>query len=152
MVVNLLKAAENSLYEQDFCLWLKSTAQLLKNSNFQALDLPNLIEEIEAMGRSEERAIYSNLKVLLQHLLKYRYQPERRSKSWKATIREHLQRIKRLFKDSPTLKNYFREILTESYQHARKIAADETGLAVDAFPIKLPFTVEEILDAEYLPE
>ena len=80
------------------------------------------------------------------------YQPEKRSKSWKAIIREHRQRIKRLFKDSPSLKNYCREILTESYQDARKLAADETCLAVDTFPVELPFTVEEILDAEYLPD
>ena len=151
MVANL-KEAENSLYEQDFCLWLENTAQLLKNGRLSELDIPNLIEEIEAMGRSEKRAVYSNLKVLLQHLLKYRYQPEKRSKSWKATIREHRQRIKRLFKDSPSLKNYFREIITESYQDASKLAADETGLAVDTFPVELPFTVEEILDAEYLPD
>ena len=151
MVANL-KEAENSLYEQDFCLWLENTAQLLKNGRLSELDIPNLIEEIEAMGRSEKRAVYSNLKVLLQHLLKYRYQPEKRSKSWKATIREHRQRIKRLFKDSPSLKNYFREIITESYQDASKLAADETGLAVDTFPVELPFTVEEIPDAEYLPD
>ena len=151
MVANL-KEAENSFYEQDFCLWLENTAQLLKNGRLSELDIPNLIEEIEAMGRSEKRAVYSNLKVLLQHLLKYRYQPEKRSKSWKATIREHRQRIKRLFKDSPSLKNYFREIITESYQDASKLAADETGLAVDTFPVELPFTVEEILDAEYLPD
>ena len=151
MVANL-KEAENSLYEQDFCLWLENTAQLLKNGRLSELDIPNLIEEIEAIGRSEKRAVYSHLKVLLQHLLKYGYQPEKRSKSWKAIIREHRQRIKRLFKDSPSLKNYCREILTESYQDAIKLAADETGLAVDTFPVELPFTVEEILDAEYLPD
>ena len=151
-MVTQLATSISNLYEQDYYLWLETTAKLLQDSNFQALDLPNLIEEIEAMGRSEKRAVYSNLKVLLQQLLKYRSQPEKRSKSYKVTIREHRQRIKRAFKDSPSLKNYFREILTESYQDARKLATDETGLAVNAFPMELPFTVEEILDAEYLPD
>ena len=151
-MVTELTEAQKSLYEQDFCLWLSTTAQLLHDGDFKELDLPNLIEEIEAMGRNEKRAVFSNLKILLQHLLKYRYQPEKRSRSWKATITEHRQRIEESFADSPSLKPYFREIVPESYQKARKLSADETGLAVEAFPVEVPFTVEEILDAEYLPD
>ena len=82
-----------SIYEKDYYLWLKNTANLLREKNLAELDLPHLIEEIEDMGKREKRSLYSNLKILLMHLLKYRYQPEKRSNSWRYTIEEHRQRI-----------------------------------------------------------
>ena len=83
----------SSLYDQDFYLWLEKTVNLLRTENFLELDRDNLIEELESMGRSDKRAIESNLRVLLMHLLKYQYQPERRSNSWLSTIIEHRIRI-----------------------------------------------------------
>lgn len=77
------------LYEQDYYLWLEATAKLLREGQLSALDAINLLEEIEDMGRSEKRAVYSNLKVLFMHLLKYKYQPEKRWNSWMASIVEH---------------------------------------------------------------
>ncbi|HLO88416.1 MAG TPA: DUF29 domain-containing protein, partial [Nostocaceae cyanobacterium] len=72
----------NNLYAEDYNLWLEKTAYLLKNKNFPELDLENLIEEIESMGRSEKNAVKSNLRVLIMHLLKYKFQPQNRSNSW----------------------------------------------------------------------
>ncbi|MGB6015869.1 MAG: DUF29 domain-containing protein, partial [Nodosilinea sp.] len=78
----------SELYEQDFCLWVERTALLLKNGHFSALDLAHLIDEVEDMSSSQMRALLSNLRVLLLHLLKYHYQPEKRSPSWLSTIVE----------------------------------------------------------------
>ena len=141
----------STLYEQDYYLWLEATAQLLREGQLSALDAANLLEEIEDMGRSEKRAVYSNLKILLVHLLKYRDQPEKRSNSWIASIVEHRQRLKKAFQESPSLQPYFTEILNECYQDARELAAAKTGLAIDEFPDEIAFNPKEILNSDYLP-
>jgi hypothetical protein len=141
----------DSLYERDFLLWLENTTKLLKEQRFTELDLENLIEEIEDMGKSQRSALESNLVVILLHLLKWKYQPEKHSNSWKASIREHRRRIRSQFKDSPSLKRYFAEIFVECYGDARGLAADETGLELVTFPKDLPFTIEQVLDSDFLP-
>ncbi|MBD2515731.1 DUF29 domain-containing protein [Nostoc sp. FACHB-973] len=142
----------SDLYEQDFYLWIQTTAELLKQKNFTQLDLENLIEEIQTMGRSEKKALRSNLEVVLMHLLKYNYQAEKRSGSWRATIREHRKRLKEALEESPSLKPYFDEVFRQCYDDARLLAADETELAVATFPEQSPFTPEQILDRDFLPE
>jgi hypothetical protein len=138
------------LYDQDFYLWLKITAQLLKEKQFNQIDLENLIEEIETMGRSEKKSLKSNLIVLLLHLLKWQYQPNKRSGSWKASIIEHRRRLNDDLEDSPSLNSYLSEILVKCYQEARKQASAETDLSLSHFPTILPFTIEQILDQNYL--
>ncbi|MEH1860311.1 MAG: DUF29 domain-containing protein [Nostoc sp.] len=128
----------SDLYEQDFYLWIQTTAELLKQKNFTQLDLDNLIEEIETIGRSEKKALRSNLEMVLMHLLKYKYQAEKRSGSWRATIREHRKRLRQALEESPSLKPYFDEVFGQCYDHARLLAADETELAVAIFPEKSP--------------
>ena len=86
------------------------------------------------------------------YLLKYKYEPSRRSNSWRSTIREHRQRLTESFQDSPSLKGYFNEVFDACYQKARELAADETGLDIEEFPDESPFSVEETLDSEYLPD
>ena len=140
-----------NLYERDYYLWLLHTAQLIKNGKFSELDAVNLIEEIEDMGRSEKRAVKSNLIIVLLHLLKYKYQPAKRTNSWKSSVREHRRRLRDDFKTSPSLKRYFKEVFSECYQDAREQAADETGLSINFFPIASPFTATEALDPNYLP-
>jgi Domain of unknown function DUF29 len=142
---------DDNLYERDYYLWLENTAQILKEGNLQTLDIPNLIEEIEDMGRSEKRSVKSNLVVVLMHLLKYKYQKEKRSNSWLFTIKEHRRRLREEFQTSPSLKKYSLEVLAECYQDARDLAATETGLSRDNFPVQSPFTPEETLNSEYLP-
>jgi Domain of unknown function DUF29 len=141
-----------NLYEQDFYLWIETTAKQLKAGKFAEIDLENLIEEIESMGRSEKHALESHLVILLMHLLKYKYQPEKITNSWKSTIREHRWRLTRSFKDSPSLKTYFQEVFIECYQDARKLASDETGLELDIFPVESPFNTDECLNSDFLPE
>ncbi|MDF5711970.1 MAG: DUF29 domain-containing protein [Nostoc sp. S4] len=142
----------SDLYEQDFYLWIQTTAELLKQKNFTQLDLENLIAEIETMGRSEKKALRSNLEVVLMHLLKYNYQPEKRSGSWQATIREHRKRLQEALEESPSLKPYFDEVFVQCYDHARLLAADETELAVTIFPEQSPFTPEQVINPDFLPE
>lgn len=142
---------EYNLYEKDFYLWINETANLLRQGKLQEVDLENLIEEIEAMGRSEKKSVTSNLRILLMHLLKYKYQPEKRTNSWLFTIIEHRKRIKDSFKDSPSLKRLYLEIFAECYQDARELAQAETGLPLYAFPKESPFSPEDTLNLDYLP-
>ena len=140
-----------NLYDKDYYLWLEETVQLLQEGKFTDLDIFNLIEEIKDMGRSEKNALESNLIVLLMHLLKWKYQPEKQSGSWRRSIREHRRRILKAFKNSPSFKRYLEVVFDESYQEARKQAADETGRSLNTFPKNCPFKIEEIIDSEYLP-
>lgn len=142
----------NKLYERDYLEWLEATCNQLKNREFDFLDLENLIEEIETLGRSEKREIVSRLRILLMHLLKYQYQPNKRTNSWKYTIREQRLQILKSLRDSPSLKNYSQTIFVETYSDARALAADETGLDINAFPQDCPFDIKLVLDTEWLPE
>jgi Domain of unknown function DUF29 len=141
-----------TLYEYDYCLWTENTIEQLKKGDFHHIDIDNLIEEIEAMGRSEKSALESNLRVLLMHLLKWKYQQNKRSNSWRGTIREHRLRIIKAFRNSPSLKSYYLDILPETYEDSRYLASDETGLKLEIFPSNCPLTDEQILDTNYLPD
>lgn len=140
-----------TLYDRDFMIWIETTVGLLKEKKFTELDLENLIEEIEDMGKSQKSAIRNNLIVVLIDLLKWKYQPEKRTNSWKFSIREHRRRIDDDFEDSPSLKRYYGEIFAKCYQNACKLAADETGLDLETFTLEPQFTPEQILNPEFLP-
>jgi Domain of unknown function DUF29 len=141
-----------TLYEQDYYLWLEQTAKLLDRGQWDELDIANLVEEIKDMGRSERRSLESNLTVVLLHLLKYKYQPTHRSNSWLSSILEHRLRILKQLKESPSLKPYLEQVFAECYEDGILRAAVETGLPIDTFPTNLPFTIEAVLDINYLPE
>jgi hypothetical protein len=140
------------LYERDFCLWLELNIQQMKAGTLEAIDVIHVIEELETMGRSERQSLQSNLQVVLMHLLKYKYQSEKRTKSWRFTLLEHRDRIEVLLEDSPSLRTYLSENFVRSYAKARKKAAVETDLDIEIFPLNSPFTIEETLDSDYLPE
>ncbi|MBE9077883.1 DUF29 domain-containing protein [Romeria aff. gracilis LEGE 07310] len=139
------------LYERDFCQWAEQTAQQLRDGNFSDLDLANLIEEMEDMSRSQKRALLSNLRVLLLHLLKLQHQPEKRSSSWRSIIIEHRIRIQDAFEESPSLKPYLQSSFNKTYQKARKQAAAETELPITTFPEQPNFTMEDALNDEFIP-
>lgn len=134
-----------SLYNKDFYLWTQATAELLKEGKFNELDIPSLVEELESMGRSEKRELKSRLIVLLMHLLKWEYQPEKRSQSWRSTISEQRICIEELIEDSPSLQPLISEVFDDCYQKARQKAADETEIKLTFFPQESPFTLEEVL-------
>jgi Domain of unknown function DUF29 len=142
--------ATTTLYEADFTLWAEQTAQMLKDGRLSEIDLENLIEEVEDLSRRERDALYSNLKIVLLHLLKWEFQPHKQTNSWKASIVEHRQRIKRQIKKSPSLKSYPEEILSECYTEARELASIETELPIDSFPAEYAYAIADVLAPTFL--
>ncbi|PSB03156.1 DUF29 domain-containing protein [Merismopedia glauca] len=147
-----LQANQKSLYETDFVRWIETTLEQLRTQNYTCVDWTNLIEEIADMSRRERKSLKSNLVVILLHLLKWQYQPECRGGSWRGSIREHRRRINDDLKDSPSLVPYLQEVFAECYVNACSQAADETGLALETFPLNCPYTPEQSLNSEYLPD
>jgi len=140
-----------TLYDTDFNQWIEETAKTLKAGNFQALDLENLIEEIESMGSNNKREIKSRLIVLLMHLLKCKYQPEKQTRSWIATINTQRTEIDLVLEESPSLRSHLTASIANCYKKAQLNAATETKLPATVFPSKCPFTQEQILDPDYFP-
>ncbi len=140
------------LYDSDFYGWTAKQVMLLRAGDFAAADLENIIEEVEDMGKSILRALGSRLEVLLMHLLKWQYQPERRGKSWQKTIAEQRIRIGKLLRDNPSLKSKLSQLLEESYADALQYAAVETGLSEETFPTACPWAFEQVMDKEFWPE
>jgi len=138
-------------YATDFNLWIDQTAQLLREQRWQELDLEHLIEEIEDLGKSERRGIASQLTRLLLHLLKWQYQRQRRSDSWLDSIADARTQIELALEDSPSLKDYPAEVLEASYQRARRQAAKQTGMHVSTFPEGCSYSLELVLDENWLP-
>ena len=93
-----------SLYDQDFYQWTQEQAGLLKIGALSQLDVENLIEEIESMGKSQKKELISRLTVLIAHLLKWDYQPERRGRSWELTIKAQRVQIRRHISENPSFK------------------------------------------------
>ncbi len=143
--------SQTSLYNTDFVQWIEVTVKQLRNQNYTAVDWANLIEEIEDMSRRERKALKSNLIVVLLHLLKWQFQPDQRSGSWRSSIREHRRRINDDLKDSPSLVPYLQEVFAECYTNAREQAADETDLPLTTFPEVCPYTIERSLNPDFLP-
>jgi Domain of unknown function DUF29 len=111
-----------SIYHHDFYTWTHEQAALLKEGRLDELDIEHLIEELEDIGTSRERELENRLGILLAHLLKWQYQPERRSRSWEATIKEQRRRIERVLRKNPGLKSYLDEAFENAYGDARLIA------------------------------
>ena len=139
-------------YDTDFYLWTQQQAALLRQGQTMELDMANLAEEIEDMGKNNRLALESALSNVIMHLLKWRYQPERRGTSWKLSIRNGRRQIEKRLKNSPSLKPQLPVIVQEEYPPARENAADKTGLPLSTFPDQCPFTVEQLLDVEYWPD
>jgi hypothetical protein len=138
-------------YEDDFVLWLLSQAQLLRERKLDALDLENLIEEIEGMARSERRELRHRVALVLVQLLKCKYQPGHLSHSWVGTLAEQRRQIFDLIEDSPSLKRLVAEYVINTYESAANQAAQETGLAPSTFPASCPFSEAELLDPRFIP-
>jgi Domain of unknown function DUF29 len=139
-------------YEDDFYAWTVEQARLLRSGEFSSIDVVNIAEEIESLGRSDKRAIESRLTVLLMHLLKWQIQSKMRSQSWSGTILEQRRRIEKLLRESPSLRASVNEALAEAYSDAREAASNDTGLPETDFPTECPFTAEQVLSRSFLPE
>jgi len=146
-----MSTATATLYETDFYGWIQRQAQTLRAGNLAALDVENLIEEIESMGRSEKRELESRLEVLLMHLLKWQYQPERRGKSWQLTIEGQRDRLAGHLRENPSLQDKLPACVQEAYRHAKREAIKETGLPAATFPSECPWTFEQAMDENFWP-
>ena len=133
-------------YDRDFYAWTQEQARLLREGRLSELDLDNLAEEIESMGKQQRREMRNRLALLLMHLLKWQYQVSHRTPSWRFTIREQRDEILQLLKDSPSLKAVMEDLFTDAYGKGRRDAADETGLSLKAFPAEPPFALADALD------
>lgn len=142
---------DTGLYDTDYHLWAMRQATLLRDGRLAELDLANLAEELEDLGRSQKNEVRSRFRVLLTHLLKWRYQPSGRSSSWKGTIVEQRIQLADLIADNPSLAGLPAEQLARIYRDARAKAAAETGLAEEAFPPESPFTAEQSMRAAFWP-
>jgi hypothetical protein len=141
-------------YEEDFHAWTAQSAALIRQGRLSELDLEHIAEELESMGASERRELLNRLHILLMHMLKHQFQPERRGKSWKLTIIHQRTAIGRLLKQSPSLKRLLNnpQELSDIYQKALREAMLETDLDREVFPLECPYTLEEIFDDEFWPE
>ena len=143
--------AINTLYETDFYQWALGNAALLKAGRFGELDIEHLVEEIESMSRSERRELLSRLVVLVTHLLKWHYQPERQGNSWKNTIKVQRLSLHKLLAENPSLKPQLVPMLVEAYEEARLQAAAETDMDDSVFPEACPFSLDEVFRRDYFP-
>ena len=154
-MVTSTQPTTQTLYDQDYYLWIRTTINQLRAGQFSAIDLENLLEELETMGRSEKRAIESLLIKLLVHLLKLKYwdsERERNQGHWQGEIRTFRRQIKKAIKDSPSLKPYILEIFDQCYQDARKLVSDRSQLPLDIFPLIPIASLEQILDENWFPK
>lgn len=140
-----------NLYDTDFYTWTQEQAKLLRHQQWSQLDLLNLIEEIESLGKQQRAELRNHLKVLIGHLLKWEYQPERRSRSWLMTIRVQRRDTQELLEENPSLKPYLEEALQKTYESGRDLAVGETNLPLKTFPENCPYTLEEIFRDGFYP-
>jgi len=138
------------LHDQDFYTWTHRQAKLLREGKFSELDTEHLIEELESMGARERRELGNRLAILLAHLLKWQFQPERQGNSWRRTIKIQRIEIAELLADNPGLKSELDDIFAKAYQKARMLAADDTQFEEASFPVESPFTWQQTLDLMFV--
>lgn len=138
-------------YENDFYAWTIHNAQLLREGKLSEVDIEHVAEEIESMGKSERRELINRLAVLIAHLLKWKFQPERRSNSWKYTIEEQRDEVIELLEESPSLKYEIQDKLNRAYRKATLWAATEMGVNKSIFEDECPFNLENILNKDFYP-
>ena len=144
-------AIKPSLYEEDFYAWTSAQAALLREGRLDEIDIANILEEIESLGRSLVAELRSRLKVLAHHLLKEIYQPNKASRTWALTIVDQRQELEQLLTENPSLKPKRSDTFTKAYADARKVAAVETGIPLQTFPKDTPFTYAQAMDDDFWP-
>ena len=148
----LQRMYKSHLYKTDFYAWTQEQVSLLTTQQWDQLDTINLIEEIETLGRKERQELRNRLGILLGHLMKWQFQADKRSNSWLGTIREQRIQIKLLLSDSFSLKAYLDEVFLTAYELGLALAIRETQLGEQVFPEICPYTSEQALNPEFLPE
>ncbi len=140
-----------NLYTADFYAWTQEQATLLRDQQWSQLDLPNLIEEVESLGKQQRQELRNRLSILMGHLLKWHYQPEYRSRSWLSTLRIQRLDIAELLEDNPSLKPYVEEARHRAYLKGVELAFGETNLPHRTFPTACPYSLAALLDDRFYP-
>jgi hypothetical protein len=141
-----------TIYDEDLHAWSLEQVALLRARRTEGLDWDHLADEVESMVGSDRRELESRLCVILLHLLKWQAQPELRGASWRKSLRTQRREIRKLLKQSPSLRRHVSALVLEAYADAIKDAVDETGLPADRFPARCPYTPDNVLSEDYLPE
>ena len=143
--------SKSDLYDQDFYAWANEQAALLRSGKLSAADIEHIAEEIESMGKTEKRELISRMTVLLLHLLKWQFQPGLRCSSWIATIKIQRRDLARHLADNPSLKSKLPEAIADAYGDAVIGAGGETGFPEQTFPNDCPWSLDQIMDADFWP-
>ncbi|ELS30582.1 MULTISPECIES: DUF29 domain-containing protein [Pseudanabaena] len=136
-------------YAQDFYAWTQEQSELLRLGQWQTLDIENLVEEILSLGRQQKQELRNRLGILIGYLLKWDYQPELRSKSWKATIREQRDEILEILNENPSLKPYLDEATQKGFRQGINLVLKETPLDLIDLPSECPYAIAQILDLQF---
>jgi len=136
-------------YEEDYAAWIGHQVALIKAGRWSEIDRDNLIDEVESLGRSVFNSFVSAIEIVLLHMLKWDFQPERRSRSWTLSIDEHRARAEDQLGDNPSHKARIDEAVARAYRVARLRAAGETDLPRRTFPDQCPYSWTEIMEREH---
>lgn len=137
--------------EADFYQWCFEQAELVRLKRFDELDLANVIEELETLGRSERNALIGSYRLILSHLLKWVAQPDLRTRSWEVTIQRERNNVELPERQSPSLAAQAGVLIEDAWRQARREAAKETGLAPTGFPAECPYTPAQLRDHDWMP-
>jgi hypothetical protein len=143
-----------TLYEQDFYLWLQTTLAILRERKLEQLDIENLIEEIDSMGRSEKKELKTRLVVLIEHLLKLQYLTQEKdynARDWRNTVVEQRRQIAYTLADSPSLKGILNDVFLDCYIDARNDTINKYQLPSILFPEQPSFSLIQVLNADFMP-
>jgi hypothetical protein len=139
-------------YEGDFYAWTQAQVAALRAQDLAARDVGHLAAEIDSLGNEQAHAVESHLVLVLTHLLKWRYQPQRHRRGCQTSALLGRQRIARRLRRSPGLEPQVPTLLTDAYANARKRAAQGIGLPLATFPETCPWSLAQVRDADFLPE
>lgn len=139
-------------YKKDVVAWANEQATFIRSGQFDLLDIEHIADEIEDVGKSEQRELENRMVVLMAHLLKWQCQPERRSTSWTLTIKEQRKSVLRRLKKTPSLKAELSdpEWLEDVWGDVLTLTTTETGIG--ELPEACPWSLDDVLAADWLPE
>lgn len=144
--------SNTQLYDEDFYAWANRQAELLRAGKLEEADLAHIADEIESMGKTEKRELISRLIVLIHHLLKWQYQPDKRTRSWRLSIEGQRLDVRAHLADNPSLRAQLDQAIALAYRRGLLEAARETELDTKVFPEACPWTFEQMLAENFWPE
>jgi hypothetical protein len=147
----LVQSRSSPSYDDDLVQWIDAQIHLLLENRFSELDIENLVDELDGMKKQYARELDSRLTVLIMHMLKCQYQKNHSQNKWRSTLIEQRRRIDFLLKDAPSMRASVQPFALDCYQAARRRAAAETGLDLKTLPAQLPYSIEQILDDDFIP-